>query len=82
MPEFLTDRETEPQRRDWLADETVASELVWGSKFPANREIYRDSFNFDPSSCKCAGTTPAYSITCGMNSLKNQNRDLNCAYSE
>jgi len=33
-------------RTIWLADDAVDREPVWGSKFPANREISREFFVF------------------------------------
>jgi hypothetical protein len=31
MSELLTDLETEPRRPDWLADDAVVGEPVWGA---------------------------------------------------
>jgi hypothetical protein len=59
-----------------LADETVASEPVWGGKFPANRENYRDSFNFDPSSLQMRGNNTRLFNNVRDEFPKNQTRDL------
>jgi hypothetical protein len=76
MSAVLTDRETTPQRPDWLADDADRFEPVSSHKFPDNREIYREIRNIRQSDAISTPNHPAQSMPC--NQIPYRRKTGNC----